>query len=405
MPTSTHIKSHLLAAAAEFGTPLYVYDTAKIESQYKALQTAFSSSPTQIYYACKALTNPNILHFLRGLGSNIDTVSLNEIRLARSAGYAPEQILFTPNMISESELDVAIEQGVQINIDSLNLLEYVGEFHPDLAVGIRINPHIMAGGHQKISTGHIHSKFGISIHQLPLVQSIVNNWNINVVGMHMHNGSDILDAEVFLSGANVLFNAAIPFLDTLQYLDFGSGFKVKYRGEDMATDIQEVGSKLSALFNAFCKEHGKQLNMYIEPGKFLVSESGYFLCQVTQIKQTTSSVFIGVNSGFNHLIRPMFYDSYHTIENLSSESSKSRIYSIVGQICETDTFATNRRLPITKVGDILCIHNAGAYGHQMASNYNSHVRPAEVWIYKDQLQLIRKAESFDGMNQNIVQQF
>jgi diaminopimelate decarboxylase len=256
---------------------------------------------------------------------------------------------------------------------------------------------MMAGGHKKISTGHIDSKFGISIHQMPLIKRLVDTMEVKVIGIHMHNGSDIVDSQVFMTAADVLFNTAETFKEHLEYLDFGSGFKVKYYDRDVATDIPSLGKLMSARFKEYCKMINRDLKLYFEPGKYLVSEAGSFLCTCNQVKQTTSTVFIGVNSGFSHLIRPMFYDAYHDIINISADTPDKRVYTVVGHICETDTFGINRLLPDTKAGDILCIKNAGAYAYEMSSNYNAHGRPAEVMIEGEKMKLIRRAETFDDL--------
>lgn len=386
----------------KYGTPLYVYDTAIMERQYKRLQNAFKGIPLKINYACKALTNLNVLSFFKSLGSGVDTVSIQEVWLALKAGFDPKDIIYTPNCVSLEEIQMAVEVGVRINIDNISVLERFGHMYGSkVPVCIRMNPHIMAGGNQKISTGHIDSKFGISIHQLRHVERIVKSENIHVVGLHMHTGSDILDIDVFLRGADILLETAHHFKE-LEYVDFGSGFKVGYKPDDVTTDIELLGEKMSAQFQAFCKEYGKQLTLMFEPGKFLVSESGYFLAKVNVIKQTTATVFAGIDSGLNHLIRPMFYDSYHHIINVSNPEGQPRIYTVVGYICETDTFGWDRKINEIREGDILAFHNAGAYGFMMASNYNSRFRPAEVMIHKGKDYLITKRESLEDLVKNQV---
>ena len=321
--------------------------------------------------------------------------------LGLHAGYAPDKIFYTPNGVSLEEIEEVNAMGVQINIDNLSILEQFGAKHPNVPVCIRINPHVMAGGNTNISVGHIDSKFGISIHQLPHLVRIVENTKMNIVGIHMHTGSDILDIEVFLYAAEILFDAAKNFKN-LEFLDFGSGFKVPYKKDDIETDIEELGKKLSKRFNAFCAEYGKELTLIFEPGKFLVSEAGSFLVKVNVIKQTTSTVFAGVDSGFNHLIRPMLYGSQHQIDNISNPKGKERFYSIVGYICETDTFANNRRIPEIKEGDILSFRNAGAYCYSMASNYNSRYKPAEVLWMNGKGHLIRAHETFEDLLKNQI---
>jgi diaminopimelate decarboxylase len=385
-----------LDIAEHYGTPLFVYDSDIIVKQYSKLHNAFNVPDLQIHYACKALSNINILKLFLHLGSKIDAVSIEEIKLCLLAGFNPSDILFTPNSVAINEYEKALELGVRLNIDNIETLEYFGHHYPDQPVGIRINPHIMAGGHKKISVGHIDSKFGISVHQLPLVRKIVNGFEVPLDGIHMHTGSDILDVQVFLSAADILFNVGRNFPE-IKYLNFGSGFKVKYKESDIETDIEEFGKEMSQKFNKFCEEIGHPVTLMFEPGKFLVSESGYFLVKTNLIKQTSSTLFAGVNSGFNHLIRPMFYDSYHEILNISNPEGTPRIYSIVGYICETDTFGWNRKIPEIRVGDILAFRNAGAYSFMMASNYNSRLLPAEVLVHQGKHYMIRERQQFEDL--------
>lgn len=389
--------ANLLSLTEEFGSPLYVYDAKTIESQYQRLEKAFNNvGSLRINYAMKALSNLSVLKLLERLGSGLDTVSIQEVKLGLMAGYAADKIIYTPNGVSIEEIEEAAALGVQINIDNLSILEQFGAKHPATPVCIRINPHVMAGGNTNISVGHIDSKFGISIHQMPHLLRIVENTGMHINGIHMHTGSDILDIEVFLYAAEILFDAALHFKE-LEFLDFGSGFKVPYKKDDIQTDVEELGKKLSKRFKKFCEEYGRELTLSFEPGKFLVSESGFFLAKVNVVKQTTSTVFAGIDSGFNHLMRPMLYGSYHHIENISNPKSKERFYSVVGYICETDTFAGNRRIAEINEGDILCFHNAGAYCFSMASNYNSRTRPAEVLWYNGKGHLIRERETFEDI--------
>ena len=393
----------LLSVVHTYGSPVYVYDANKISAQYERLTKAFAAVPSlRINYAMKALSNVSILKLMRKLGAGLDTVSIQEVKLGLHAGFAPEQIIFTPNGVSMEEIEEAASLGVQLNIDNLSILEQFGSKHPHVPVCIRINPHVMAGGNSKISVGHIDSKFGISIHQIPHILRIVENTKMHINGIHMHTGSDILDIDVFLYAAEILFDAAKHFRE-LKFIDFGSGFKVPYKEGDIQTDIEELGEKLSQRFLEFCKLYGRDLTLAFEPGKFLVSEAGFFLVKVNVVKQTTSTVFAGIDSGFNHLIRPMFYGATHFIENISNPEGKKRFYSVVGYICETDTFASNRQIAEISEGDILCFRNAGAYCYTMASNYNSRPRPAEVLWIDGQAKLICKAETFEDLLRNQVE--
>ncbi len=393
----------LLSITDTFGSPIYVYDAEKISSQYKRLSNAFGRVPSlKINYAMKALSNISILKLMKKLGAGLDTVSIQEVKLGLKAGFTPEQIIFTPNGVSMDEIEEASLLGVQLNIDNLSFLEQFGSKYPHIPVCIRINPHVMAGGNSNISVGHIDSKFGISIHQIPHILRIVENTKMHINGIHMHTGSDILDIDVFLYAAEILFDTAKHFKE-LQFIDFGSGFKVPYKEGDIQTNIEELGERLSSRFLEFCKEYGRNLTLAFEPGKFLVSEAGYFLVKVNVIKQTTSTVFAGVDSGFNHLIRPMFYGATHSIENISNPEGRKRFYSVVGYICETDTFASNRQISEITEGDILCFRNAGAYCYTMASNYNSRLRPAEVLWINGEAKLIRKAETFEDLLHNQIE--
>ena len=392
----------LLQIAKEYGSPVYVYDTHKIEIQYKRLTAAFNKvKHLKVNYAAKALTNISVLKFINQLGAGLDTVSIQEVQLGLLAGFKAETIIYTPNGVSLEEIEEVAKLGVQINIDNLSILEQFGAKHPEIPVCIRINPHIMAGGNTNISVGHIDSKFGISIHQTPLLLRIVENTNMTINGIHMHTGSDILDIDVFIQASEILFDVARQF-DTLEFIDFGSGFKVPYKDNDIETNIEELGEKLTQRFQTFCENYGKDLTLAFEPGKFIVSESGYFLAKVNAIKQTTSTVFAQIDTGFNHLIRPMLYGAQQDIINISNPEGKQRFYSVVGYICETDTFATNRRINEITEGDVLAFKNAGAYCFTMASNYNSRYRPAEVLWHNKTAHLVRKREVFEDLTKNQI---
>jgi diaminopimelate decarboxylase len=389
--------------AHKHGSPLYIYDTSVMIRQYERITSSFSGARVKINYACKALTNINVLKLFRGLGSGLDAVSIQEVELGLKAGFAPQDILYTPNCVSIEEIEEAVELGVRINIDNIAILEEFGNKHgAEVPVCVRINPHVLGGGNNKISTGHIDSKFGISIYQMPHVHRIVETNQMKIEGIHMHTGSDILDMETFLRASEVMFETAKEFKE-LDYVDFGSGFKVPYKVDDVATDVEALGKDLSKRFMRFCDEYGKELTLVFEPGKFLVSEAGSFVARVNVIKQTTSTVFAGLDTGMNHFIRPMFYDSYHEIINVSKPGGKTRIYTVVGYICETDTFGWNRKISEASEGDYLLFKNAGAYCYAMSSNYNSRFRPAEVMVHQGKDQLIRKREDMEDLLRNQIE--
>ena len=383
--------------ARQYGTPLYIYDAEKIVSQLQTIKNAFSNQSIKVKYAAKALTNISILKLMKKYGAGVDVVSIQEAEIAIKAGFEPQDILFTPNCVSFSEIVEGVEMGLTINIDNISILEQFGhKYHNTVPCCIRLNPHIMAGGNTKISTGHVDSKFGISIYQLPHLLRVVSTTGIRVTGLHMHTGSDILDAEVFLKVAEILFGVARDFPD-LEFIDFGSGFKVAYKDGDITTNVYDLGVKLGKAFDRFCEEYGRKLEMWFEPGKYLVSEAGLLVVKTNVIKTTPASVFVGVDSGMNHLLRPMMYDAHHDIVNISNPKGTQRVYTIVGYICETDTFGWDRKLHEVREGDLLALKNAGAYGFSMASNYNSRFRPAEVLVYEGKAHLIRERETMEDL--------
>ncbi|TAH31428.1 MAG: diaminopimelate decarboxylase [Cytophagales bacterium] len=386
----------------KFDTPLYVYDGNTIIKKLNILKNAFKGQKLQIKYAAKSLTNISILKLLKEQGIGLDTVSIQEAKLGLHVGFQPQQIIFTPNCVSFNEIKEAVELGLVINIDNLSMLEQFGNTYGNsVPCCIRLNPHILAGGNAKIQVGHIDSKFGISILQARHILRIVKSYQLKISGLHMHTGSDILEAEVFLRGAEILFDIAKDFPD-LEFIDFGSGFKVAYKEGDITTNLEDLGEKLGTAFQNFCKEYGRELEIWFEPGKFLVSESGFLFVNVNVIKQTPATAFVGVDSGMNHLIRPSLYDAYHEIINISNPTGIPRVYSVVGYICETDTLGADRKMNEVKEGDILAIKNAGAYGFMMSSNYNSRFRPAEVLVYQNKVQLIRKRENMEDLLKNQV---
>jgi diaminopimelate decarboxylase len=400
MPQLTN--EQLISIAKEFGTPLYVYNADTITAQYKKLTTAFAQTDTKFFYACKALTNINILKHIKSIGCNIDCSSVNEVKLALLAGFDPKNILYTSNGIHFSEIEEAQSLGVHINIDSLSNLEKFGQkFGHSYPVGIRLRPNIMAGGNIKISTGHDKSKFGIPIDQLDKIIALVDQHNLFIQNLHIHTGSDIKDVDVFVKGIEVLFDI-IPHFKELSSIDLGGGFKVPYKKGDAETDIPLLAQKVNEAFANHPNPNGKHLQVWFEPGKFLVSASGYLIAEVNVLKENTNTSFAGLNTGFNHLIRPMFYDAYHQIENISNPEGKEKHYSVVGNICETDTFAWDRNIPEIREGDLLVFKNAGAYGFEMSSNFNSRYKPAEVMVQEGKAALIRKRDVFDDILRNQI---
>jgi diaminopimelate decarboxylase len=382
--------------ASEFGTPVYVYHAEKIKEQYKKLSSGFSVLDAKFFFACKALPNINILKYIDSLGCGIDCSSINEVKLALHAGVTPAKILYTSNGIAFEEIEEAVAAKVHINIDSLSNLEKFGKRYGDTyPVGVRLRPNILAGGNLKISTGHEKSKFGIPIEQVDQLRQIVEQNNIRVKTLHIHTGSDIKDADIFVHGIKVL-SELVRHFPYLEVIDLGGGFKVPYEPEDEETDIAWIAGKLKKFLDSHLFE-GRKFQLWFEPGKYLVSECGYLVTTVNVIKDNGAQRFAGVNSGLNHLVRPMMYDAYHHIVNISNPGGEEKAYTVTGYICETDTFASDRLLHEVREGDRLVFYNAGAYGFEMSSNYNSRYKPAEVLVKDGKAQLIRKRDVFDDL--------
>jgi diaminopimelate decarboxylase len=401
MPLSIS-NSQLSSIAATYGTPLYVYNADKITDQYLNLTNAFKDVNAKFFFACKSLTNINILKHIHSLGCNIDCSSINEAKLALHAGFDPKNILYTSNGIAFEEIQEAVELGFNINIDSLsNLKKFGQQYGHSYPVGIRLRPNIMAGGNLKISTGHEKSKFGIPIEQLDSILALIKTHNIYIAGLHVHTGSEIKDVAVFMQVADIFFDL-IPLFPELQFLDLGGGFKVPYHDNETGTDILLLATKVKEVIIKLKTHYGKDFQTWFEPGKYLVSECGSFITTVNVIKENTAATFVGVNSGFNHLIRPMFYEAFHRIRNISNPNGSIKKYAVVGNICETDTFAWDRELNEVREGDLLVFDNAGAYGFEMGSNYNSRYLPAQVMIKENEIHLIRKRDIFEDLLRNQI---
>lgn len=385
----------LIKAAEKFGTPLYVYHAEKIAEQYNKLKQAFNKSNVTFFYACKALTNINILKYIKSIGCNVDCSSINEAKLALHAGFEPNSVLYTSNGIAFDEIEEAKNLGIHINIDSLSNLEKFGQkFGHTYPIGVRLRPNIMAGGNLKISTGHDKSKFGIPVDQIEELLQLINKYNLHIKDLHIHTGSEIKDVDVFVKGIEVLFEI-MPKFKELESIDLGGGFKVPYKSGDTETDINLLAEKVKEAFDNH--PYNKPLQVWFEPGKFMVSECGYLVTQVNVLKETNAVTFAGINSGFNHLIRPMFYDAYHKIKNISNPNGTLKNYTITGNICETDTFAWDRKINEIREDDYLVFYNAGAYGFEMSSNFNSRYKPAEVLFINNKFHLIRERDTFEDL--------
>jgi len=383
--------------AEEFGTPVYVYGERYIQRQLRLLAESITYQPKKILYAVKANFNPYILEIFKKAGVGIDAVSPGEIALALKVGFSPKDILFTGNNITDEEMDFAVEKGVLLNIDSLSRLEKFGKKYPGYEVCVRINPDVGAGHHDHCITGGPKSKFGIWYSEVEEIKRIAESHRLKIVGIHQNIGSQILEVEKFLIAMEVLLRVAPSFLD-LEFIDFGGGLGVPYRPEENLLAVKELGQKMSEGFKDFCRKYGRELTLVIEPGRYLVAESAFLLTRVNTVKRNPDGrVFVGVDSGFNHLIRPAMYGSFHPITNISNLGRKKEKVDVVGNLCESgDKFAEDREIRQAREGDLILIGVAGAYGYSMSSNYNLRPRPAEVLVKPGGiLQLIRERETIE----------
>lgn len=367
----------LINAVRKFGTPLYLYDTSIVKEKCKELKKNFPG--VTLYYACKANTHPKIIKLIYKQGFSIETVSPGEIAIASKAGVPKSRITFTCSSIDEKELISVAKQGIRIHLDSLNQVENFGKNFPGKEISVRLNLHIGAGHHSHVITGGPDSKFGIDISDIPKLKQIAKKYGLKIVGLHQHIGSNILDVPTFLKGIKALFNIA-PLFPDLRHLDFGGGFGVPYN-QEKRLNLEILGKEVKKLYKKFTDRYGRKVKISFEPGRYLVAEAGSLLVKVTDIKRNPGKTFIGVNSGLNHLIRPSMYDSYHEIINLNNLNGKKEKVTIAGNICESgDVFAKNRAIAKPRIGDILEIQNAGAYGYVMSSIYNSRPKPKEIFI-------------------------
>lgn len=392
------MNSYLLAEIIKtHGTPIFIYDGERMQENVERLRSVFKTDALDIHYACKALSNRNIMKLLHGFGCGIDAVSLFEMQAALSVGIPAKDINFTPSGAELSEYRFALDNQISLHVDNAGKLEILAQEYPELTVALRFNPDVRAGGHARLEVGAGDSKFGLYPEELPEVKRIIDAYGVKVNGVHCHVGSDIADEAYFIRAFEFLISVSEMFPEHLGFIDFGGGYKVRYKDADHPTDMERVGKAVSKLFKRFCKTLGRELRLVIEPGKSLVSDAGLFIVQVTALKQTNRRKIAYVNSGFNHFIRPMYYDAYHHIENISNPDGKPETYKVAGYLCETDTFALGRSLPEIRVGDYLCFHNAGAYTMSMSSNYNMRPRPAEILVHENRNILIRRAETLEDL--------
>lgn len=365
--------------AERFGTPLYVYDAEIIRKRSRELIRAFPDM--HVHYAVKANANPSLLKLIRREGLGAEAVSPGEVLAAEAAGFKKKDISFTGPSLTEGELAFVSKRVGTVHLDSLTQLEIWGRSGLGKTASIRLNLGIGAGHHEHVKTGGDGSKFGIVPGDLSRAKEIANRYGVLITGVQQHIGSHVPDGSDYVEGAAALLEAARGFPD-VTHIDFGGGFGVPYRPEEARQDLMWIGREVSSLAKAFEAETGRTVVYALEPGRYPVAEAGSLLVRVVDLKETGRHTFVGVNSGFNHLIRPALYGAYHEIENVS-RSGREGVAAIAGNICESgDVFAWDRMLPLPKLGDVLAIRNTGAYGISMASTYNLRALPKEVLVEK-----------------------
>ncbi|HWH16424.1 MAG TPA: diaminopimelate decarboxylase [Candidatus Paceibacterota bacterium] len=372
----THEREGLLKAAARFGTPAYVYEEEAIVRQCALLKEAFPGFAIQ--YAAKVNSNPALLKRVRREGLGVETVSQGELELAARAGFLPRETSFTCSNLTEDELIAVARTGAQVHLDSLTQLEHWGKNALGIRVFLRINQGIGKGAHKHWITGGPDSKFGITLKDLPRAQELAKQYGLIIAGLHQHIGSNVREIDPFLRATDALLKTARAFPD-LEHLSFGGGFGVPYRPQEKPLPVQRLGKEMRKRIGAFEESIGKRLSYSIEPGRFVIAEAGTLLVSVVDRKETEAHTFVGVNSGFNHLVRPVMYDAHHEVENLSERKGKKVPVSIAGNLCESgDIFAHDRLMPAPRIGDILAIRTAGSCGFAMASYFNMRRLPREV---------------------------
>lgn len=380
--------------AAQYHTPLYVFVEDTIRARCRELQSAVPYPNTVIRYACKALTIGAILEVIRDEGIWIDASSLNEVKRALLAGFAPSTIGYTGESASVAVFSELLESGVSLNCSSLDQMRLIGTLKPGTSLSFRLNPGEGHGANNKVNTGGPASKHGIYIDQLDEVRAIAKEHRLRIEGIHTHVGSGT-DLAHWLRINSLALHTAATFPD-LAWINLGGGLPVVYNPEtDSPMPLKEWGAQLADSMHAFSAQYGSAIQLQIEPGRYLVAESGYLIAEVQNIKSTPDYTFALLNTGFNHNPRPAMYGSYHPLELVPNDcrelGSKRLPYVIAGYLCESgDVFTRSedgtllpRSFPRMQLGDLIVTGNVGAYSHAMKSEYNSMNLPASVLLASD----------------------
>jgi len=387
---------------SEFGSPLYVYDEEILRKRCREMKSLLTYPRFRVNYSAKANTNVELLKIVRSEGLDVDGMSPGEMYLEMKAGFPSDRITFVGNNVPRNELQFAVDHGILVSVDSLSQLKLLGEINRGGSVCLRINPGIGAGHHDKVITGGKKAKFGIAVEDLPLAQEIAARCEMTICGLNQHIGSLFLQPDAYVAAAAAILELAamIPSVETV---DLGGGFGIPYRhGVEARLDLAALGAQLDTLINDWATSH-RPISIRTEPGRYVVAECGALLGTVTAVKENYNTFFVGTDIGFNTLVRPVMYDSYHEISVVPRAERPYEEYSkpvyVVGQICESgDILAHDRVIPCCHEGDALIVHDAGAYGFAMASTYNSRPLPAEVLVEKDgTIRLIRKAQTLQDL--------
>jgi len=395
-----------LELAEKFDTPLYVLVERRIRENYRRLYDALRRhyKKVRIYYSAKANTGLSVLKILENEGSYIDAVSPGEVFLALKAGFTPDRILFTGTSVRNDELRYLVDSGVTINIDSLSQLKRLLKIHVPEVLSVRVNPEIGAGHHEHCITAGRNSKFGIWEDDIVKAYRYAKNAGVKRFGMQMHIGSGILTIDPFLLAAEKMLSMAHRVRKELDvkfdFIDLGGGIGVPYKPEEKPLDIDLYAEKLLKLYIERVNEYDLGEPWFcIEPGRYIVCDAGILLTLVNTVKTTPFKKFVGVDAGFNILIRPAMYGSYHPIVVANKLRFKDEeVYDIAGPLCESgDLLAKDRKLPRICEGDLLAILNAGAYGFSMSSNYNSRPRCGEVLVKNEEYALVRRKERLEDL--------
>lgn len=390
----------------KYGSPLYVYDERILRKSCREMHNLLPKKNLRVNYSAKANSNIEILKIVRDEDIDVDAMSPGEIYVQKLAGYNADRIFYIGNNVSKEEMQYAINEKVLVSVDSLAQLESFGQINPGGDVAVRFNPGIGTGHHQKVVTAGKKTKFGVQKDFIPQVKAILEKYNLNLVGIDQHIGSLFLEPDAYIKGVESLLEIATQF-SGLKFIDMGGGFGVPYHEGECRLDLKELSEKLNAVLDEFLKDYdNKDVIFKIEPGRYIPAECGVLLGEVYSVKENYGTTYVGTDLGFNVLMRPVLYDSYHAITIIKSNKSENgkEVATIVGNICESgDIIANEREMRKVSEGDIVAVGNAGAYGFSMSSNYNCRLKPAEVLIDKDgNDRLIRRRDTIENLIRNFV---